>query len=276
MMADVIHAPRRGWFDGGGASLRTLRAGDGPATLVFIHELGGGAESWAGVAGALGSSWSWLAYDQRGHGDSEKPPRALGVAVHADDLERLLEAHDVERPCWLVAAAAGAAIAAEYALRRPDRVAGIVMCAPSLDAPVARRQALCDRADLAAREGMRAIVDDALGKSWPPALRADDEARARFAAYRSRMLGNDPAAYAHALRAFVDVALGRRLSELSCACLVLAGLHDLQRPPQAVRASTAAMPAVTFETLPAGHLMAVQAPVMVAARIAAFVPGVHP
>lgn len=276
MMEDVIDPPRRAWFGGGGTSLRTLRAGDGPASLVFIHELGGSAESWAGVAGALGSSWSWLAYDQRGHGDSEKPPGPLDMATHADDLERLLDAHDVERPCWLVAAAAGAAIAAEYALRRPERVAGIVMCAPSLDAPVARRQALRDRADLAAREGMRAIVDEALGRSWPPVLRSDDESRARFATYRSRMLGNDPAAYAHAARAFVGVALGDRLAELSCACLVLAGAHDLQRPPDALRASTGAMPDVTFETLPAGHLMAVQAPVMVAARIAAFVPGAHP
>jgi 3-oxoadipate enol-lactonase len=198
------------------------------------------------------------------------------MAAHVDDLEGLLEAHDVERPCWLVAAAAGAAIAAEYALRRPERVAGIVMCAPSLDAPVGRRQALCDRADRAARDGMRAIVDDALGLSWPPALRVDDESRARFSTYRSQMMGNDPAAYAHAARAFVDVALGDRLSTLSCACLVLAGSHDLQRPPESLRASTGAMPDVTFETLPTGHLMAVQSPVMVAARIAAFVPGAHP
>jgi 3-oxoadipate enol-lactonase len=270
-------APRRAaWFEGGGPSLRYAEAGAGPVALVLIHELGGGVASWAGVLDELDPSWRWLAYDQRGHGESEKVRETFGLADQVDDLERLLDARAVALPRWLIAAAAGAAIAVEYALRHPRQVSGIVLCAPALGADRDRRAALRQRADVAARSGMRAIVDPALARSWPPALRDDTPALERHRDYRARMLANDPVSYALAARALGDVDFGDRLRSLTCPCLILAGTHDLQRPAEGLAAVAREIPGATFETVDLGHLMAVQDPARVAARIAAFVRQEHP
>jgi 3-oxoadipate enol-lactonase len=261
------------WLADPGPSLHVLEGGhrDGAAPLVLVHELGGRVESWRGVVAALAPSTRWLAYDQRGHGLSEKGRGAYGLDEQVGDLDRVLAARDVTAPCWLVAAAAGAAIAVGFALRQPARVAGLVLCAPALETGGDRRDALLARARLAERDGMRAITDDALARSWPEVLRADPSSRAWHAEYRAQFLANDPVSYGLATRALADVDLAGRWQALRVPCLVLAGAHDLQRPPARLAAQAEAIPGARFETVAAGHLMAAQAPTQVAARIEAFV-----
>lgn len=96
----------------------------------------------------------------------------------------------------------------------------------------------------AIREGMSAIVDDTLEWSWPPAIRDD---RPLFQQYRAQFLANDPDGYAYATLALSDVDLTNCLPAL--------------------------IPGSVCETVPAGHLMAVQRPQDVLAIIHAFRDG---
>ncbi|OLL33290.1 hypothetical protein BTH42_02570 [Burkholderia sp. SRS-W-2-2016] len=260
------------WIDASGVSLRY--AIDGCAaqapTLVLIHELGGSIASWDALVPALQTTRRVLRYDQRGHGESEKVRGRFSLADQADDLRALCDAFAPQQPCWLIAAAAGAAIAVEFAVRHPARVAGIVMCAPALDVDPARRSYLRDRAELARQDGMRAIVDGTLAQSWPPVLRDDPHA---FERYRARLLANDPVGYAHANDALGDIDLSAQLPALRCPCLLLAGEHDLQRPPARVAAQAAQIPGSVFATLPAGHLMALQRPAQLLDAIRGFIDG---
>ncbi|MFT4069568.1 alpha/beta fold hydrolase [Paraburkholderia sp.] len=266
------------WIDACGLSLHyvlTAAAVESSAagTVVLIHELGGSIASWDAIVSTSNASRRVLRYDQRGHGESEKVRAPFSLADHVDDLRTLLDALSLYEPCWLVAAAAGAAIAVDFAARYPARVAGIVMCAPALDVDPSRRGYLRERAERARVHGMRAIVDSTLDQSWPPVLRDDPRALDAYRAYRARLLANDPVCYALANDALSDVDLRAQLPALRCPCLLLAGEHDLQRPPARVAAQAALIAGSAFDTVPAGHLMAVQKPAQVLDRIEAFIDG---
>jgi len=235
---------------------------------VLIHELGGCLESWDGVVAGLAGALQLLRYDQRGHGGSPAVRLPYALADHVDDLDALVLQVGFPQPCWLIAAAAGAAIAVEFATRYPARVTGIAMCAPALDIDPSRRGYLRDRADTVTRDGMAAVADTTLARSWPAMLRGDSQA---FARYRERFLANDPLGYALANRALADIDLSPRLPLLQCPCLFLAGQHDLQRPPARVASQAALVGHAGFAVVQAGHLMAVQQPAEVVARTTAFI-----
>lgn len=236
-------------------------------TAVLIHELGGSSASWDGVVARLAGALRFIRYDQRGHGASSCSGAPYAFAEHTADLAAVLDAAAVTEPCWLIGAAAGAAIAVDFAARYSERVMGIVLCAPALDVDRARRDYLSNRADVATRRGMSEVVDLALAQSWPADLRDDGAA---FAGYRARMLASDPRGYALANLALCDIDLGGALAALRCPCLFLAGERDPLRPPAHVAAQAARVAGGAFAIVTAGHLMAVQRPGAVAAEIAAF------
>ena len=244
--------------------IRAAVSGQGAQSLVLLHELGGSLDSFDDVADALDDRFRILRYDQRGAGLSEKPARPFTMDGHVRDLRGLLAACGLPGPYVIAGVAAGAAIAVAFALSSPGMAAGLLLCAPALSVLPERRQLLLERAEAAAREGMRAVADASLDRSYPPALRGDGAA---FAACRARFLANDPVAYGHANRALADVALEPELAGLRVPCQVLAGRHDLLRPPADVAALAARIPGAGFAVVESGHLMAVQAPGALAAAL---------
>lgn len=255
------------WVERAGCRLRYLRRGPGPVAAALIHELGGSLDSWDGLVVGLPGALRLVRYDQRGHGESSCPAAPYALTEHVEDLRAVLDHAAVTAPCWLIAAAAGAAIAVAFAARYSVRVMGIVMCAPALEVDRARRDELRSRADAATRRGMTEVADAALARSWPAAERGDGQA---FARYRARMLAGDPRGYAFASRALGDIDLAGSVAALRCPCLFLAGEHDAMRPPAGVAAQAARVAHAVFDTVPAGHLMSVQRPAQVAAKVAAF------
>ena len=245
------------WLELPDITLRFALSGKWAHGLVLIHELGGGLESFDAVVCRLDHRFRILRYDQRGAGLSEKPRERFTLDNHVRDLAGLLAASGLEPPVLLGGVAAGAAIAVAYALARPASVIGLVLCSPALTVPAERRDYLAARSTLAARRGMRAIAEATLDRSHPPALRGDGTT---FAAYRARFLANDPVTYGYANMAVVDATLATQLGALRLPCRVLAGRHDLLRPPAPVAAIAERIPGATFAIVESGHLMSVQAP----------------
>ncbi|WP_459621489.1 alpha/beta fold hydrolase [Burkholderia sp. 3C] len=246
-------------------------------TVVLLHELGGSVASWDGVAAHLAEHFDVLCVDQRGHGLSEKPraPWALGdladdLRVVLDDARALNSPASTNAPVWIVGLAAGAASALAYASRHADDVAGLVLCCPALDIDDARRDYLETRAQRAIDEGMQAIADASLARSYPPLLRERLGGDA-FAAYRGRFLANDPVSYAYANRALSDARASVWLEAVTGPCLLIGAEHDLLRPPAQVQALSDRTPGAIYAQIDAGHLAAVQAPRALAAMIEAYV-----
>lgn len=261
------------WTRNAPISLRYAVSGRGTRSMVMLHELGGSLDSWDGIIETLADEFTILRFDQRGHGASEKVREPITLEQLADDIDVVLVESRLPQPYWLVAAAAGAAVALIYALRYPERVAGIVMCAPALEADATRRAYLEQRSELAGTRGMRAIADATLDRSYPEVVRQRGDLTI-FETYRARFLGNDPVAYGLANRALGSAQLRDQLARSNVACLMLAGIHDPLRPPTHV-AELARLwgdqRRVEFAELDCAHLVAVQAPDALTRKVFDFV-----
>jgi pimeloyl-ACP methyl ester carboxylesterase len=94
--------------------------------LVLVHGLASTSRIWDYVAPVLAGTFWVVAYDQRGHAESEKPDTGYDLPTMLADLEGLLEALKIERPV-LVGHSWGASLALAYAAMNPDNCAALVM-----------------------------------------------------------------------------------------------------------------------------------------------------
>lgn len=223
----------------GGLSYVDLGGGDSPP-LVFIHGLGGSWQNWLETLPAVARARRAIAVDLPGFGRSG-PVRGQdasipGYAAVVDELCERLELDEVV----LVGNSMGGFIAAELALRNPQRARGLVLVSaagmtPSqaelwravaqLSAGGAVRRVAHGFADtIAARPGLRRA-----------ALRLVAHEPERLAAdlVRESLSGPPPTAFYAALRATVSYlgdAWMERAGSISCPTLVIWGEHDALIP----------------------------------------------
>ena len=232
-------------------------SGQGPQSLILLHELGGSLETWSDITPALNKRFRVLAYDQRGSGQSQKVRGDFSIDDHLRDLAGLLDAAGIAGAVHLAGVALGAGMAAAFAARRPDKVASIVLANPATAIPAGRRDYLHQRAAAVLAGGMAAVIDDTLDRSYPPDIRGDGIV---FAAYRQRFLRNDPQSYAALSLALAGFDATQDLPRVACPALVLGGKHDKLRPPQEVERVAARIPGARYALIDCGHIMPVQAP----------------
>ncbi|MCF4138905.1 alpha/beta hydrolase [Streptomyces sp. Tue 6430] len=109
-----------GWF-GPAASERTTG-------VLLLHGLMGRASHWASTARWISERHRAVALDQRGHGRSDKPPRAAFTReAYVEDAEAALEQLGLA-PAVLVGHAMGALTAWQLAAKRPDLISGVIIC----------------------------------------------------------------------------------------------------------------------------------------------------
>ncbi|WP_210496682.1 alpha/beta fold hydrolase [Microvirga antarctica] len=260
-------ADRAGWTEGGGVSLRFRISGEGSKSLILFHGLTGTLETWDPLIPTLSSGFRILRADQRGAGQSEKVRQPYTLADLVHDAEQVIEAAGLAPPYYVGGIASGTAIALAYADRRPDAVAALALCAPALRTEATRVRAMMERSERAARDGMRAIADETIARSYPAHMAHDQDG---YRAYRSSFLAIDPVAYGHANRVLSAVDLEGAMASLPQPVLLIAGAHDLLRPPDAVRPLQAAFRHGEMITLATCHQMALHAPEAVANAMLTF------
>lgn len=116
-----------------GVRLHVQRLGpgrDGPATptAVLLHGLltdSLAAYYFTVGPGLAAAGVDVVMYDQRGHGRSERPAHGYRLDAFVGDLERLLDRLGVHGPVHLVGNCFGGTVAFQYAVRHPERVAGL-------------------------------------------------------------------------------------------------------------------------------------------------------
>jgi pimeloyl-ACP methyl ester carboxylesterase len=100
------------------------------APMVFIHGVGTSGELWAANLAELATDFRIIAYNRRGYGASSLSPRNWGA--HANDTIALIESLNAV-PVTIVGYSAGASIALDVALRRPDLTSRIVLLDPAFN-----------------------------------------------------------------------------------------------------------------------------------------------
>jgi 3-oxoadipate enol-lactonase len=106
-----------------------------------------------------------------------------------------------------------------------------------------------------------------MASSYPEALRGD---HALFERVRRQRLAANPYGIAGLIRMLAGLDITRRLPELTCPMLVIAGIHDGDRPPQVVKSIADAVPDARYLEIESGHFMPVQTPDLIIAALTDF------
>ena len=119
------------WAEANGESLRYELSGNGPRTVVLLHEMTASLESWDAIAPVLAKRNRVLRYDLRGFGLSERIQGNITLDDEVQDLRALLQVLGIGGKVTLIGAAIGGAIALLYAATYPNQVDGVIAISPA-------------------------------------------------------------------------------------------------------------------------------------------------
>ena len=105
-----------------------VRAADDRPALVFLHGFALDSRIWRRQVEAFGKEHRLLLVDLPGFGPQA---RDVGEVEYAGEVARAMNAGHVGK-AHVVASAFGAAVAIDFALQHPDRVASLVLASPML------------------------------------------------------------------------------------------------------------------------------------------------
>lgn len=128
-----MDGPHRQLVDIGNRAVCARLRGSGPLVVLEAGGAGGAGEGTTGAYGdleeRLASFATVLTYDRAGSGCSDGPAHRH-VAEMADDLDAVVQAMGCATPVVVVGWTSGGLVAEMFALRHPDKVAGLVLVNP--------------------------------------------------------------------------------------------------------------------------------------------------
>jgi pimeloyl-ACP methyl ester carboxylesterase len=115
---------------GPAGALAVNDGGRGNPPVLFVHSLAGHTGHWAAQLKYLRSTRRAVAFDLRGHGQSEAPKNGdYSIAGMVADIEAVVDSLGLDR-IVLVGHSMGGGVALAYAGTHPERVAGLLLVDP--------------------------------------------------------------------------------------------------------------------------------------------------
>jgi pimeloyl-ACP methyl ester carboxylesterase len=108
--------------------------GEHGTPIVCISGITANAFCFQAFADDLAREHRVIAYDLRGRGDSDKPEHGYSVAIHADDLAKLIDAWGLDRPIVL-GHSMGAFVALYFAAHYPDKLSKLILVDAGAEPP---------------------------------------------------------------------------------------------------------------------------------------------
>lgn len=252
-----------------GGLIRLHRRGQRGPAVVLVHYWGGSAATWQALVDRLPADRETVRYDQRGWGASRRLPGPYHLDQLADDLLDVVRGAGLEHHV-VVGHSMGGKVAQLVAARRPPGLAGLVLLAPAPPQPPAHVTAEY-REFLSYAYDSPQAVEQALDQVLTAAPLSGS---VRAAAVRDSLAATEPARREWPLNGIAtDITAAAR--RITVPTLVLAGRHDQVEPAAVLRGHLLPhLPHATLDVLPgSGHLLPLEAPAGVAARLEAFLVG---
>jgi len=226
--------------------------------LVFIHGAGGSHLNWPPQLRRLAGANTYT-LDLPGHGQSEGQGRT-SISAYVDFVAAFLEILGLEK-VTLVGHSMGGATALDFALRYPERLAGLVLVGSGARLRVV--PAILDGIRQDFEAAVRLITDYAFSPDAPEQLKR--EGRRQMGQTHPDVLYGD-----FAVCDAFDVM--DRLGEIRCPTLAICGTADRLTPPKYstyLRDNIPAAQLVLVED--AGHMVMLEQPEAVSQAIADFI-----
>ncbi|MGI9510013.1 MAG: alpha/beta fold hydrolase [Geminicoccaceae bacterium] len=239
-------------------------AGDEGMPLVFLHGIGGDAESWRPQLDVFADKYRAIAWDMPGYGDSA-PLIEMTIPALVGAVSVLLDRLSVNR-VHLVGHSLGAMVAQAFALAHPERLRSLTLAATSAafgkrasgepdtawrDHFIEQRLGPLDRgasmAELAPKLVQGLVGDDPDPKGLEQAILS--------------MAAVPEAGYRAAIRCLADFDQEAALAEIRTPTLLIAGEKDPVAPPKVMQRMADAMPDARLVTVAdSGHLVHLERP----------------
>jgi len=142
--------------------------------VVLIHHLAGNLSSWRFQIPELSKHFKVVAYELRGHGDSESVETGYSIKDQTEDLVALLKQLNLQQT-HVVGHSIGGSIALNFAIQHPQLLGRVVAVAPPLEP--ASKEGLAENKRLLAiakEKGMEAVAE-ARRNILPKKLTGDEE-----------------------------------------------------------------------------------------------------
>jgi 3-oxoadipate enol-lactonase len=238
-------------IDVGGAQLyyeiHTDGADDRRPWLILSHSLACNTGMWAPQIAEFRSRYRILAFDTRGHGQSDAPPGPYTMDLLAADLDSLLGALQISR-AHFVGLSMGGMIGQTYALAHPDVFTSLTLADTTSRWPPEARQVFAERSQTALAQGMGPLVEATLGRWFTPPFHRSNPAD--VARVGDMIRATPVAGYVGCSDAIPRIDTTQRLRDIRCPILVICGKDDPGTP--------VAMSRVIHENAPGSELVVIE------------------
>jgi pimeloyl-ACP methyl ester carboxylesterase len=258
-----------------------MRDGDAARTIVFLHGIGGSAETFADLFRRWPDGPRLIAWDAPGYGASKPVGKAWATAKdYATILRHVFDALELAR-ADIVAQSLGCIIAGSFATRHKERVRRLVLLAPAhgyATAPNMLTPALTQRIDDFRREGAVAFAS----KRAPRLVHTPERKPEIVAAVRDVMASLTDPGHTDAVRLLSGGELPDHLARSAQPTLLISGAEDQVTPlsgtkqlHEILRARKLTPPVrADLQVIPdAGHAVYLEAPDVVIGAITSFLGG---
>jgi pimeloyl-ACP methyl ester carboxylesterase len=237
----------------------------GPLVL-FLHGIGGSRTNWLSQLAAAAPFARAAALDLRGYGDSRLGPTQSTIEDYCADILLVMQTLGADR-LVLCGLSYGAWIATSFAMRHPDKLAGLVLsggCTGMSEAGVEEREAFRQSREVPLDQG-KTPADFAPGVV--NVLAGPDASESVRKQLLDSMAAIPATTYRDALTCFTNPPERFDFSRLTMPVLMMTGEHDRLAPPAEIRGvanrivETAPNASVRFEVIAgAGHVCNVERP----------------
>lgn len=252
-----------------GQRLHVRLDGSGNAPwLVFSNSLACDLSQWDAQVAAFGSRFSFLRYDQRGHGGSDAPSGPFAMDDLVDDLLVVLERFSVERAV-LMGVSMGATTALRCAARKSSCCLGVVACDGVWKSSPGSASVWEERFAVVREQGMRGMAEPTVRRWFQPDFfekhsETVDSVRAMIAATK-------PEGYLGCAGALQDFDFSADYPGLAVPTLFVAGEQDGDTPA-VMKEMASATPNGRYHGIGhCGHLPNIEQPEQLFAVVDAFV-----
>lgn len=244
------------------------RRGSGPP-LVLLHGALVDSRVWQPQLEALSDTYTVVAWDAPGCGQSSDPPADFSLPDFAGCLAGFIDALDLERP-HVLGLSFGGGLAIQFFDRYPNIPQSLILAgayagwAGSLPpAQVAER--------LEKGMAQSELPGEEVAALWRPSLFSDDAPAAAVARNAAIMADFHPAGMRAMLRAFAAADLREVLPRIDVPTLLLYGAEDKRAPAAVATKLHEQIPTSTLVFLPGtGHVSNLESPAMFNGAVRAF------
>lgn len=226
--------------------------------LTLSHSLACSSAMWAPQIAEFSTRYKVLAFDTRGHGQSDAPAGPYTLDQLADDLAGLLKLLGIAQThyCGL---SMGGMIGQTFALKYPGVFKSLTLADTTSSYPAQAGAAWIDRINTAQTQGMQPLVEPTLGRWFTEGFRkAQPEIVQSIGA---QILATPVAGYVGCCQAIPQINVTARLKEISCPILVIVGEQDMGTPLAMAQEIHANAPGSKLTVLsPAAHISNIEQP----------------